>query len=394
MILQIVVLIMAIIITALTVWIVVSKGYQKQIDVLKGENYALKSQIQGNENVINAVKNEFTKIAQESLKNQQEQLLSEHSVDLKHRFDLFKSEEINPLSKLLKDFKDSIDNYQKSHQMESLDIKNAVATAEKYAKALTTNQNARGEFGEDWLEQILKFSGLSENVHYSKQFVSSGVKPDFIVNLPDDKHLIIDSKVILKNYIDYCQNEDESLKKSFISDLTNCINNLAKKNYEEIEETNQPGFILMFIPIEACINTIYTDYDFKKIVELANSKNIIIVGTASLLVTLRLINQLWASKTRYDNVQNIINVGENLYNNISVHAQNLINIRNSIEGAFNSIQSEISRFTERRNGSVFKEAEKLKQFGIDGKVAKTGKKIVENSIPEEFLSNEVIETGV
>ena len=90
--------------------------------------------------------------------------------------------------------------------------------------------------------------------------------------------------------------------------MTNCINNLAKKNYEEIEETNQPGFILMFIPIEACINTIYTDYDFKKIVELANSKNIIIVGTASLLVTLRLINQLWASKTRYDNVQNIINV--------------------------------------------------------------------------------------
>ena len=393
MVLQIVVLIMSIIITALTVWIAVSKVYQKQIDTLKNENYTLKSQIQGNENIINSVTNEFTKIAQESLKNQQEQLLNEHSVDLKHKFDLFKSEEINPLSKLLKDFKDSIDNYQKSHQMESLEIKNAVSTAEKYAKALTTNQNSRGEFGEDWLEQILKFSGLSENVHYSKQFVSSGVKPDFIINLPEDKHLIIDSKVILKNYIDYCQNEDETLKKSFISDLTNCINSLAKKNYEEIEETNQPGFILMFIPIEACINMIYTDYDFKKVVELANSKNIIIVGTASLLVTLRLINQLWASKTRYDNVQNIINVGENLYNCVAVHAQNLLNIKSSIEGAYKSIESEISRFTQRHNGSVFKEAEKLRQFGIDGKVSKSGKKVVENEIPEEFLKEEV-EIGV
>ena len=244
MILQILVLIMSIIITALAVWIIVSKVYQKQIDVLKNENYSLKSQIQVNENIINSVKAEFTKIAQESLKNQQEQLLNEHSVDLKHKFDLFKSEEINPLSKLLKDFKDTIDNYQKSHQMESLEIKNAVSTAEKYAKALTTNQNSRGEFGEDWLEQILKFSGLSENVHYSKQFVSSSVKPDFMIYLPDDKHLIIDSKVILKNYIDYCNNEDENLKKSFIGDLINCINSLAKKNYEEIEETNQPGFIL------------------------------------------------------------------------------------------------------------------------------------------------------
>ena len=394
MVLQIVVLIMSIIITALAVWIAVSKIYQKQIDTLKNENYTLKSQIQVNENIINSVKTEFAKIAQESLKNQQEQLLNEHSVDLKHKFDLFKSEEINPLSKLLKDFKDSIDNYQKSHQLESLEIKNAVSTAEKYAKALTTNQNSRGEFGEDWLEQILKFSGLVENVHYSKQFSSNGVKPDFVINLPNDKHIIIDSKVILKNYVEFCNYKDENIKKSFVGDMINCINNLAKKNYEEIEETHQPGFILMFIPIEACINTIYTDYEFQKVIELANSKNIIIVGTASLLVTLRLINQLWASKTRYENVQNIIEVGENLYNCIAIHAQNLLNIKNSIKNAYASIETEILRFTQRHNGSVFKEAEKLKLFGIDGKISKSGKKIVENSIPKELLEENNIEIGV
>ena len=129
------------------------------------------------------------------------------------------------------DFKESIDNYQKSHALESLEIKNAVSTAEKYAKALTTNQNTRGEFGEDWIEQIFKFSGLCENVHYTKQFVCGNTKPDFVVNLPDDKHVIIDSKVILKNFLEYCNSDnDENLKKAVVADFTKCINELAKKN--------------------------------------------------------------------------------------------------------------------------------------------------------------------
>ena len=134
--------------------------------------------------------------------------------------ELFKAEEITPVNRLLKEFKETIDNYQKSHQNESLEIKNAIATAEKYARALTMNQNSKGEFGEEWLEQIFKFANLEENVHYSKQFTSEGVKPDFVVNLPNSKNIIIDSKVILKNYIEYQQSEgSEVLKKAFITGL-------------------------------------------------------------------------------------------------------------------------------------------------------------------------------
>ena len=384
---NLIIFIFGVVITALTVWIAASKKYQKEIEDLKNQNSALKLQAEINDNIVNSVKLEFSKIAQESLKNQQEQLLNQHSTDLKSKFDLFKAEELNPINKILHDFKESIDNYQKSHQMESIEIKNAVATAEKYARALTTNQNSKGAFGEDWLERILNFSGLSENIHYSKQFTSGSTKPDFVLYLPDDKNLIIDSKVILKNYLEYSNSEDDTnLKKLFITDLTNCINDLAKKNYEEIEGLRQPGFILMFIPIETCINLIYTDYDFKKVIELANSKNIIIVGTASLIVTLRLVNQLWASKTRYDNVQNIIEVGENLYNNIAMHAQNLMNIKSAIENANSAMDVEINRFTQKRNGSVFKEAEKLKDFGIEAKSAKSGKKIAVNEIPAVLLA--------
>lgn len=390
--LQIIILILAVIITGLMVWIFTSKHFQAQMEILREENMLLKSQAGLNDNIVNEVKAEFSKIAQDSLKNQQEALLSEHANDLKMRMELFKAEELTPVNRLLKEFKESIDNYQKSHQSESLEIKNAIATAEKYARALTMNQNLKGEFGEDWMEQIFKFANLEENVHYTKQFTSDGVKPDFVVNLPNSKSIIIDSKVILKNYLDYRNDEDNDvLKKAFITDLTNCITSLAKKNYEEIPTLNQPGFILMYIPVETCINLIYTDYDFRKVVELANSRNIIIAGTSSLLVTLRLVNQLWASQVQYDNVQNIITVGENLYNNIASHAQNLMNIQQTIDKAAASIKTELNRFTARKNGSIFKEAEKLRQFGISSKEMKSGKKIVENTIPTEFLEDSSME---
>lgn len=386
MVLEVIILLLSILITGLAVWLIATKFYDNKIMLLKEANLQLKAQVGINENILNEVKVAFSQIAQESLKTQQEALLSEHANDLKTKMELFKAEELTPVNRLLKEFKDSIDNYQKAHQTESLEIKNAIATAEKYARALTMNQNSKGEFGEEWLEQIFKFANLQENVHYSKQYVSSGVKPDFVVNLPNNKNIIIDSKVILKNYIEYQQSEnDESLKKSFFDDLTNCIVSLSKKNYEDIPDVDQPGFILMYIPVESCVNLIYTDYDFRKVLELANSRNIIIVGTASMLVTLRLVNQLWASQVQYDNVKNIIQVGENLYNNIASHAQNLLNIQDAIEKTSKVITTEVNRFTAKKNGSIFKEAEKLKQFGISSKEVKSGKKILENDIPQVFL---------
>lgn len=385
MVLEIVILILSIIVTGVLVWHIASVFYQNRIFELKTENNELKTRVGLNDNIINEVKVAFSQIAQESLKNQQERLLETHSADLVSKMELFKAEELKPINKLLLEFKESLDKYQKSYELESLDIKNAIQTAEKYARALTTNQNLKGAFGEEWLEQLLKFANLEENVHYHKQFSSEGVKPDFVVNLPNDNYLVIDSKVILKNYIDYRQLEEDSYKKSFISDLNGCINSLAKKDYEHLFGGNQPGFILMYIPIESCINLIYADYDFKQVLENANSKNIIIVGSSSLLVSLRLVNQLWASKVRSSNVENIVRVGETLYNNLATHAQNLLNIRNSIEKAAQEINTEINRFKLKNNGSIFREAEKLKDYGIEARSAKSGKSITEKVIPGELL---------
>ena len=92
--LQIIILILAVIITGLMVWIFTSKHFQAQIETLREENMILKSQAGLNDNIVNEVKAEFSKIAQDSLKNQQEALLLEHSNDLKMRMEVFKAEEL------------------------------------------------------------------------------------------------------------------------------------------------------------------------------------------------------------------------------------------------------------------------------------------------------------
>lgn len=389
--LELVILSLAILVTGLSVWIIAAKYYQNRTNELREENFKLKSQINFSQNFINDLKLEFGNIAKEALNSQQQSLLSLHSADLKTKMDLFKAEELTPVNNLLKDFKNAIDEYQKAHYTETIEVKNALATAEKYAKALTSDQNSKGSLGEDLLERVLNSANLQENIHYSKQFNTENGKPDFVIHLSNNKHIIIDSKVILKKYLEYRQSDsDENLKKEFITDITLCINNLAKRHYEDIEELAQPGFILMYIPVESCVNLIYSDEDFVKVIELANSKNIIIIGTASLIVVLRLINQLWASRIQEMNVTNIITCAEKLYNNITLHAQSLLNIKTSIEKSLNSIQKEINRFTARNNGSIFKEAEKLKDYGIQ---IKHSSNKGTTAIPDEFLEENLETTG-
>ena len=391
MLIEFVILSLAILVTGLIVWIIAAKYYNKVVKNLQEENFKLKNQNDFNQNFVNELKLEFGKIAKDALNSQQDSLLAQHSTDLKTKIDLFKAEEITPINNLLKEFKQAIDEYQKSHTADTLEVKNAIATAEKYARALTSDQNTKGSLGEDMLEQVLNFANLKENVHYSKQFSTPNGKPDFIVHLGCDRHVVIDSKVILKKYLEYCESgSDEKLKQEFVNDITLCVNNLAKRHYEDVETLAQPGFILMYIPVESCVNLIYSDSAFKKVVELANSKNIIIIGTASLIVVLRLINQLWASHIQNLNVNNIISCGEKLYNNINLHAQSLLNIQNSVDKLSETVQKELNRFTARNNGSIFKEAEKLKEYGI---LAKQNSNKGTVSIPEEFLQEELQMAG-
>ena len=370
--LQIIILILAIIITGLLVWMSASKYFQSQVEALRAENMFLKSQVGLNDNIVNEVKVEFSKIAQESLKNQQEALLSEHANDLKMRMELFKAEELTPVNRLLNEFKESIDNYQKSHQSESIEIKNAISTAEKYARALTMNQNLKGEFGEDWMEQIFKFANLEENVHYTKQFVTKSanlkddelhtVRPDVVINLPNERHLIIDSKVTLTSYLDYI--EDNSKLTAFKSEVKKRIIDLSNKNYQNAGDLSQPDFVLMYMPVESSVNLLYEDSD---LINQAYKSNIIIVGTSSLLTTIRLVNQLLAQQKQSESVNRIVEAGSNLYETFVQFCEDLIDVQKRMDDVSSKLTTTINRFKRgnRNKPSLFSQVNALKEFGIN-----------------------------
>ena len=136
------------------------------------------------------------------------------------------------------DFKNSIDDFKTQNQINSAEIKSALENTTKLAKILTANQNLKGRFGEECLENIIKTCYPNNNVDYFKQFITKNsdnkqIKPDFIINLPDNKSVLIDCKLNLDKYIEYNKSINSVLesikKKELIADINTTINNLSNK---------------------------------------------------------------------------------------------------------------------------------------------------------------------
>ncbi|MBR1616574.1 DNA recombination protein RmuC, partial [bacterium] len=172
----------------------------------------------------------------------------------------------------LSDFRKSMDEYKSKSLVNSQQLKDAIMDAQKLSKALTTNQNLKGKFAEDCLEEVLQACYPAKNINYIKQFKTTNenndeIKPDYVINLPNNKSVLIDCKLNLEKFIEYQNNPDK--KNDFIKDINNTINNLPNKKYETSAEINQPDFILMYIPLESMVSAIYTDKELIQIVKNA-----------------------------------------------------------------------------------------------------------------------------
>ncbi len=291
----------------------------------------------------------------------------------------------------LDDLKKNLDEYIKNDEKNRLETQYIVKSAVELNKLLTTNQNLKGKFGEDCLENVIKYCFPQNKLNYIKQYSTlnsddKSIKPDYLINLPNHKNMIIDCKLNLEKYIEYKQASDEiklNKKKELIADINSTVNSLANKKYETAKNLIQPDFILMYIPLESVLTLIYTDNDFLSVVKNANEKNIIIVGNSSILTTLRLVNLLWAQNKQQENIENIINIAQNIYDLIANHSQNLYNLKQIINQNTETFNKEFEKFSE--NSKIFKETQKLKDFGLEAKNKKIGSKISTNEIQEEFL---------
>lgn len=308
-------------------------------------------------------------------------------------FICFKKKDETELSKTIKEFKNSIDEYKIKAEINTKEVQNAILDASKLTKLLTTNQNLKGQFGEDCLEAVLKACYPNENINYIKQYTTQNednkdIRPDFLVKLPNDKSILIDCKLNLEKYIEYKQSGDfataQTKKQELIKDLNNTINLLANKKYISAANLKQPDFILMYIPLEPVITLIYTDSDFIGVIKNATNKNIILVGSSSILTTIRLTKLIWAQDTQEKNIDKIIQIAQKIYNNIAEHSKALYEMKNVLEENNERFQKEYEKITQ--NNSLFKNIEELRNFGIQTLNKRIGKKLDEVKIHYDFLN--------
>ena len=359
--------------------------YSKKIISLKEELITLSAKSKSTEELQEIIKRDFVQLANETIKNEQEDLRKQNRETLE--------EKILPLTKELGEFKAKVEKFNLSgventtkivEQIGNLEKNNKIIEqeAKNLVEALTKNQNVKGSYGENLLDIILQSCGMVEGIHYSKQMVMTSanlrdneehiVRPDVVINLPNNHHLIIDSKVTLTSYLDYIK--DETKLKEFKTEVKKRISDLANKNYQNAGDLSQPDFVLMYMPVETSVNLLYEDSD---LINSAYKANIIIVGTSSLLATIRLVNQLMAQQKQKENISQIVNAGTNLYETFVQFCEDLIDVQKRFDDVNKKLNTTINRFRRgnKNKPSLFSQVEALKDFGIS----------TNKEIPEKLL---------
>ncbi|TVR16931.1 MAG: DNA recombination protein RmuC [Balneolaceae bacterium] len=243
--------------------------------------------------------------------------------------------------------------------------------AKNLTKALKGDTKQQGNWGEVILQRILEKSGLRKGFEYTAQesFTSEDGRrsqPDVIVSLPDEKKLVIDSKVSLTAYEKYSSTEDtdetQAFLKQHIASLRAHVKNLSSKNYEQIHGFKSPDFVLLFIPIEPAFTVaMQNDQD---LYNEAFERNIIIVSPTTLLATLATIQNVWKQEYQNRNAMEIARRGGLLYDKFVGFVDNLKDVGKRIrqtEQAYDSAMNQLSDGA----GNLVGQAEKLRELGAN-----------------------------
>lgn len=260
-------------------------------------------------------------------------------------------------------------------------------------KALKGESKTQGNWGELILERVLERSGLTKDREYFVQQTnqdSDGNKliPDVVIHLPNDKKMVIDSKVSLTAYERYVNEEDETVKlqhlKEHIRSLHNHIKQLSQKKYEDLYKMTSPDFVLMFIPIEPALYL--AQNNDSSFFYTAFQQNILLVSPTTLLSTLRTIDAIWSNEKQHQNALEIAQHASSLYHKFKILLDDLETVGNRLKSTSTSYQDAMRKLTGNQN--LIKDIHKLEQLGIAPK-QKISQKWIERAQTEgEQLSLE------
>ena len=255
------------------------------------------------------------------------------------------------------------------------------AEAKHLTNALKGESKVQGDWGEYQLERILEQVGLVEGIHYSKQSSQRDeagklYRPDFLIYLPDDKVLIIDSKVSLTAYERMTQADDptviEQERTAHAASVSAHIKGLGKKNYAELYGKST-DYTLMFMPVEA--SWVALNQHLLRLQEEALGQNVLLVSTSTLIATLRTISYVWQQEEQKANIQKIAERGSKLYHQIYAFLDEFSKIRTQLTRAQSSYDDALVKL-KGRQGALY-QAEQMRELGIN----------VKARIPEEFTAD-------
>ena len=247
--------------------------------------------------------------------------------------------------------------------------------ANNLANALRGESKTQGDWGEQQMETILNAAGLEKNIHYEKEKNlknenQDNQRLDYIVKLPGDKCIIIDSKVSLVAYVNYYNAEDKEEKKHYLKEHLKSINThittLSNKNYQDLN-INQPDYILMFMANEPAFKlAVLEDVS---IYNKAIDRNIVMVTNSTLFATLKTVAYMWKQDKANKNAIEIARQAGSLYDKFQSFSEDLIKVGNNLNTTKNTYEDAMKKLTEGKDNLVRK-TERLRELG-----AKPSKKI-------------------
>ncbi len=331
----------------------------------------------------------------ETLQNAKNELSREFS-NLSNKIYEEKTKQFSVTSKeqlelLLKPFREQISNFSKEsrEQFES-ELKDRhllkdelmrlkqmneqlASEALNLTNALKGENKTQGNWGEIVLENILEQSGLREGVEYELQATLKSdegktYRPDVVIHMPQNRDIIIDSKVSLTAYERFVNEEDPQEKtralKEHIASISSHIKGLSEKRYEKLEGVNTLDFVLLFMPIEgAFLLALEQDGEFFK---CAYESNILVVSPSTLLVTLRTIEHIWRTQRQEEHAKKIATEAEAMYDKLVGFVEEMQNIATHIQRTQDAYDKAMNRLSTGR-GNVIKRAQNMKALGLKPK---------------------------
>ncbi len=244
--------------------------------------------------------------------------------------------------------------------------------ATNLTKALKGDSKMQGNWGELVLERVLEKSGLEKDREYFVQqsFTledGSRVLPDVVLHLPDNKRMIIDSKVSLTDYERLVNAEDDDrpkFLKAHVNSIRKHVDQLSDKKYEDLYDIESPDFVLMFIPIEPAFAVVVNEDN--SIYNKAFEKNIVIVTPSTLLATLRTIDSMWNNEKQQKNAIEIARQAGALYDKFEGLVKDLTGVGKKLDSAKTDYSSAMNKLVEGK-GNLITSVEKLKKMGAKAK---------------------------